>query len=335
MREQEYVQFCEDLLARITEVAADTAMGIAEVVMMKADKNNDNQTISFVARFEDENSASPAVHAAQFYEEYRNGASVEELANKTVKIFEAGAQEKISFKASDLSRENLDRIYMVVINRDSNPQIANTCANFVVPGTDLMGVVRFKVSDDERGTSSILINREIQTKMFQMTDEELLQLARENTLGQQEFTIKGMNEIIREMVDMPEELAAEIMPPESEQIYVLTNKERINGAIALASRQALHETHEKVGEDFYIIPSSIHEVLCIPRSTIADPAELQRMCKEVNTSNVDIHERLGENIMYCDERLQLHICNSLGELHNVEQGMGEEVSESVSRGIKM
>ena len=140
--------------------------------------------------------------------------------------------------------------------------------------------------------------------------------------------------------DMPEEMIEEMMPliEGPEHLYVVSNESCFGGASALLSKETLMMAHEKIGEDFYIIPSSLHEILCVPKSTVSTPADLQAMCRDVNQSQVALGEQLGENIFYCDGK-RLQICNTLEELQDIEKRMSDNLSEGVCEtvhsGVKM
>ena len=49
-------------------------------------------------------------------------------------------------------------------------------------------------------------------------------------------------------------------------LYILTNEERLNGANALVCPQVLQDAYETLGEPYYVLPSSTHEVLLVKES---------------------------------------------------------------------
>lgn len=84
--------------------------------------------------------------------------------------------------------------------------------------------------------------------------------------------------------------------------YVLTNKSKFRGASFILFTDALFEIYERYGNDFYIIPSSIHELLTLPGKD-ATPDEVRRMIKEVNDTEVSPEERLSYNVYKYDHIL--------------------------------
>lgn len=52
--------------------------------------------------------------------------------------------------------------------------------------------------------------------------------------------------------------------PEDEKIYVATVPDKVHGAGVLAYQNFMDQAAERAGGDFFILPSSIHEVLIVP-----------------------------------------------------------------------
>ncbi len=88
-----------------------------------------------------------------------------------------------------------------------------------------------------------------------------------------------MREVMAEKAGIPEEELPD------NNMYVLTNDEGFEGASALLHPELFEEAAEEVEDNVIIIPSSIHELLCVPMSVISvkDAAE---MIVEVNESQV-------------------------------------------------
>ena len=89
-------------------------------------------------------------------------------------------------------------------------------------------------------------------------------------------------------------------------VYVVTNFETVRGAAAILIREAMEKLWEMIG-DFYIIPSSVHELIV---STDMPPEDLRDILREVNDSEcVDEDELLSYNIYrYDHEKKEVVIC---------------------------
>ena len=64
----------------------------------------------------------------------------------------------------------------------------------------------------------------------------------------------------------------------------------------------LSDVGEKLGEDYYILPSSIHECIVIPKKEEIDPEELKIMVREINATQVQPEEVLSDEIYQYERR---------------------------------
>ena len=84
-------------------------------------------------------------------------------------------------------------------------------------------------------------------------------------------------------------------------MFVLTNDTKVNGAAAILNDDIRQEIAEKVG-DFYMLPSSIHETLIIPKDAGMELKELEQMVQEVNQTQVAPGERLSDHVYEYDAK---------------------------------
>ena len=131
-----------------------------------------------------------------------------------------------------------------------------------------------------------------------ITVEELDRTARENINGKGQF--KTMREVLIEMMggNVPEFM----LPPEEEDpsMFVLSNDDKINGAAALLDDGMLEDISNRLGGDFTILPSSIHEVIILPQNISQSRNELRDMVVDVNSTQVAPEERLSDNVYRYD-----------------------------------
>ena len=117
-------------------------------------------------------------------------------------------------------------------------------------------------------------------------------------------TLMDMNEIIKSMIfgEEPENLLNEKMDIEAMEkpMFCLTNKAKMNGASLLLQEDIRKQIGECLGSDYFVIPSSIHEVLILPDNGIFQVPELNAMVKEVNETQVEREEQLSDKVQFCD-----------------------------------
>ena len=79
-------------------------------------------------------------------------------------------------------------------------------------------------------------------------------------------------------------------------MFVATNNKKVNGAGVILYEGLLKTFAKKIGSDFYILPSSIHEVIFVPANGDMDVRYLIQMVKEVNATEVSPSEVLSDNV---------------------------------------
>nr|MCR5776075.1 DUF5688 family protein [Lachnospiraceae bacterium] len=92
------------------------------------------------------------------------------------------------------------------------------------------------------------------------------------------------------------------IPPEQEQMFVATVKGNTHGASVLAYEDFMDKAAEKLGGDFFILPSSLHEVILIPDNGQFEVDTLKAMVKDINESQVAPEDRLTNSVYHYDSK---------------------------------
>ena len=83
-----------------------------------------------------------------------------------------------------------------------------------------------------------------------------------------------------------------------ECMYVLTNLTSYNGSGVMFCEELLEKIQTKLDCDYYLLPSSIHEVIILPDEGGYDREELDAMVKTINAAEVDPKDRLADRVFY-------------------------------------
>jgi len=151
-----------------------------------------------------------------------------------------------------------------------------------------------------------------------------------------------MNETVLEMfavdlaqehgIDMEQarEMAAQMIPEAPDTMYVLTNDTKVNGASEILRDDIRQEIADKIG-DFFVLPSSIHETLIIPKSAGMDRKELEQMVQKVNQTQVLPEERLSDHVYEYDAKEhELFRSDRAGEREKQKEKVRENKQERPS-----
>lgn len=266
----------------------------SSIVFQNVQKNN-GVMLRAITIVNPDSNISPTIYLNDFKKQYEETHDIDEICNKISELNEK--HEGVEFDVDSVVNFSKvkTRICAKLISRERNRNLLKT-----VPYHEFLDLaVVYFVSVKEMDFASILIHDNL-LERWGVTEEELYSCAMQNTPLLFPENILPMSEVLKDMLSveaMPEEAFAVI----EDTIYVATNQSKIFGAAVLLYPRFLEHEAEALGRNFYIIPSSVHEVLIIPAEKIEQDAdELLEMVKEVNTTQVSDEEVLSDNVYYYD-----------------------------------
>ncbi len=105
--------------------------------------------------------------------------------------------------------------------------------------------------------------------------------------------IHSMRDIIAKISGVPEDMVDDIIPTDSCSMWVISTRDKHYGAAVLLSPRTLELIIDTLGTDnFYILPSSVHEVIVLPADKLITSSDLISMVREVNATQVAPEEQL-------------------------------------------
>ena len=252
--------------------------------------------------------ATPTLYINDLYEKYEKTGDYEEVARMAAETMEYGIKSfnsQIKEECLDTSKLK-DKVFFSLINAEQNRELLNTVPHREFE--DLAIVYRWNIGSDSMGTYTNLVNNDLAEKEG-LTENDLYNAANKNTKELFPVLVKNMNEVISEIIFGESELGEEMQEefnevmmetPNEHSMYVITNESKLYGAASILYEEPLHELAEKVGSDLYILPSSVHEVIAVS-ADFSSPDELAEMVYEINMDQVDINDRLS-NQVYCYDK---------------------------------
>ena len=281
--------FCDKIAGLVKETLdlSDEQVRIQPVL-----KNNGQEKRGLIVRSTDGN-AAPTIYLDLAFHEYLAGKSIEKIAEEIVAIIKTHQSKMIRIpKTYEEAKCNL---YAQVINTSANKELLKTVPHRKIADGELAVIARVSVYiDGDKG--SYIVKKE-HLENWALTKDEVIDQAISNTNSIQ-ASFKGMAEMLRETmgVEIDDEMIAELFPSDDEKMYVLTNPDKVYGASMLLNKELLANINERVG-DYYIIPSSIHEVIIVPESAGVDLESLEQMVHDVNRSEVAPEDVLSDRVL--------------------------------------
>ena len=267
--------------------------GIEARFDMKSVEKLNNEGYDAVTVTPADSNIGVTLNVEAFYKAHESGASMDEVVSKASDTVIRGFDNQPSIDVASLMdyEQMKDKLIMEVVSTEAN---ADMLANVPhVEMEDMSVVYRFVIDSNDDGRATILATNNM-LEVMGVTPEQLHEDALKNAPEIKPAVITGMSEVMAEMMGMsPEEMAMMGMPtdPADEQMFVATVPDKIHGAGVLAYQDFMDQAAERVGGSFYILPSSLHEVLLVPDNGQMNLQDLEAMVREVNATQVAPEEK--------------------------------------------
>lgn len=160
------------------------------------------------------------------------------------------------------------------------------------PFLDLAIIFRMQLDESEQTRISCIVSKRY-LEYWKITPRQLAEFAFKNTLRLYPPHLETLNEVVAQFLD-------DVPKIEDDQGYVLTNEKQSMGASVILYPGVLKQFADKIQDDFYIIPSSIHDTILIPKRMNVVAEELNQMIEDVNRTCVIPSERLADHAyLFC------------------------------------
>ncbi len=288
-------EFAGAVKATLVRSYPETKIEISEML-----KNN-GVWLTGISIYEKNYNITPNIYLERFFEEYKRGRELEEICREISDIHE---KEKrchgiTVYPLSDFQKIK-DNICFKLVNAERNKALLQDHPHRRYHD---LAIVYFVLVSKENGVASIKIRNEMLSAWG--IDEEILhRYAEKNTSRHFEVNVGTLQDLLAEILEGNAKYSEE----EIEEIrnagfydgksilYFISNKCYVNGASAMLYDGVLKRFAEELGADFYILPSSIHEVLIMPIHPDFRSIEILDMIRSINRNLVDREEILSDNM---------------------------------------
>lgn len=267
---------------------------VADVQLNVVKKNNDVKltglTIQGVGQ-----KVTPVIYLENFYEYYKDGMDMDTILRKIAEIRMENDNDNImkGIQVLDFSAMKY-KLFPRLLSAEWNQDILRKRPHIFIE--DLAVTFYIDMGHVEQGTMSIPVTYQMM-ESWGKTEDELYHVAVDNLSELNEGTFDSLYQVMRELlkVDAPAEMM-DLMIPEDEKVFVLSKRDKVYGASMLLDKQMMKKVIDQIGENFLILPSSIHECLIVVPSYGMEPDDYKDMVCSVNATSVEEEERLSNNV---------------------------------------
>ena len=273
----------------------------ADISLKEVTKGNDRTLTGLIIRRDDE-TVTPTIYLEHYGEQFGKGRPMEDIMKELAQIkMESSLELPIDVKGLEDYETARPLLAIRLCDPEKNQEYlkdkpCTACG-------ELAASYRIQVMEGSEGTASAIIANDM-LGLWGITPEQLHHDAVTAENARSPVCLYTMHDVMSEIMfsakptnlfNQPEPIETGAVP-----MYVLTNQSRLDGAGVLARDGVLDKIGDLVGSDFYVLPSSIHEVLIVPDNGNMQAKELEDMVKEVNASQVAPEDLLSDKVQYYD-----------------------------------
>lgn len=228
----------------------------------------------------------PTIYLEPVYEALDSGTPVEQVVDRILQAYDSARSEALDFDIEHLKDFDYakDRLYVQLVNKHLNEKMLQDIpyATFL---DDFAIIVRCTIETSEDCNASFLVQN-YHLNIWQTDSETVLSTAISNTLAEHNVELMPLEQLIRETFPA--------FPTEHSDcdMWFMSNSKRYFGAAAVLSDDVLKSFAKEHGS-FYVIFSSVHEVLLIPSDDASDLDTLTRQNQNVNATALEENDILG------------------------------------------
>lgn len=291
-----YDEFIAYIKERMEEALEDA--DVRDIRIVPAVRNNQVVMDALQISWGHERPA-PLIYLDSYYEDYRKGVPVAVLIhNMTVLCLESlEGMGMIPLQDIPFFERIRSRIILRLVNAGKNAQLLEECPHRVF-AEDLAITYRILAGHTEGGISTILITNELMDA-WDLTEEDLHGLACENSLRLFPPSVETVRQMLERTMG---EAYGDAFPGRADDpdnmLYLLSNDCRINGASVICYSDVIRNFADTMDSDFYVIPSSIHEVILVPTRSEVSPHHLKEILMEANRSVLQKEDILGDGVYF-------------------------------------
>ena len=233
-----------------------------------------------------------------YVRDYENGVAYQKVVENAVADIEKYMDQISNFDIDSIWDYQLakERISIEVVSAEKNAHILDNIPHKKME--DLAIVYRVNVNDG----GEVLVNDEL-LDLYGISPEQLHKDAVKSAPIIKPVVLKGMNQVLTEMMSPKDKQSMDLdAMDQDEMMYVATVPDKRNGAGVLAYDTFLDDAAKKLGGDFFILPSSVHEILLLKDDGETSYVELEHMVKQVNAAEVSEEEQLTDSVYHYDSK---------------------------------
>lgn len=278
-----------------------------KVQLKDVQKNNNIILHGLIIGSDKNRDVAPTIYIDKYMKDEEDAVYEQEYLEDVIadiqEQYEAGQKEVAYIQSIMDSLLDFDmmkeKIYFSLVNYDKNKDFLMKIPHRKF--LDLAITYRMLIKSTKNGeVINSIVSNDVLERWGDITEEELYNLAMENTPKLFEFESQKITDLLSKFMNNEEKKAVENEIEKENMLLVVSNKNKNKGSYVMLYQNYLREVIKQYGfSRAYILPSSIHEVLLLledPKKGLVNVLDILDMVKTVNMNEVDEHEILADSV---------------------------------------
>lgn len=263
---------------------------------------NNGLALDGLVIMENETNISPTIYLNYYYDSYLSGTTFHNIYLSILESYRKNRpSQKIDIRFFTELEQVRPRIVYKLIHYEKNRSLLSDIPH--LPFLDLAIVFYCLVNMDANSTNASILIHNSHLNYWNLDTKSLFAIAQENTPRLLPSELFPMDDLLGQLFSKESLSAADTSVftgngKDSYPMFVLTNSSRLYGAACLIYPDLLASFSRKTGTDFYILPSSVHELLLLPAVKENCMEELSGIVQEVNQSHLLPDEILSDHAYF-------------------------------------
>lgn len=246
---------------------------------------------------------SPIIYTEQLSEALSDGHTIVNVMEGLAEMVEKTKSEPFLLQFDPRDYQSIKELISVtLVNTEANRDMLKNMPHREL--ADLSIISYIDIDNSSLGKGIIKITNNL-FDSWGITKDELLDTAISNSITASKPVLQNVEKMFltgdeKNYLSSTEPLPVSNNP--GKDLYVLTNEERVYGASIIVNTDVLDKVNDLFPDGFYIIPSSIHEVLIVPAADPELRKELGEMVRSVNMTSCLEKDEVLSNCVYTYDR---------------------------------
>lgn len=258
-----------------------------KVFIQSVPKNNGIKLDGLVI-MQDEMNIAPTIYLNYYYQKYQEGNDFLEICREILKNYETNKPSvPIDIRFFTDFEKIKSRIVYKLINFEKNLELLDDVPYVRFLDLALVFYCLLPAYEDQNASIQIHMSH---LDLWNTSLKELIRLSEDNTPRLLKYEIQDMASFIEENISLPADSCYPML--------ILSNKSHLNGACSILYKDVLKKLSEELDMDFFILPSSVHEVILLPTKTKDAIEELSEMVRSINDAEIAREDILSDHAYY-------------------------------------